>query len=51
MRKLVFYITFLTLSGQAQEINFEQNWIVDGDSLIQKKMDLKEFDVQGKDRT
>jgi hypothetical protein len=28
MRKLLFYITFLTLSGQAQEINFEQNWIV-----------------------
>ncbi len=51
MRKLVFYITFLTLSGQAQEINFEQNWIVDGDSLVQRKMDLKEFDVQGKDRT
>lgn len=51
MRKLLFYITFLTLSGQAQEINFEQNRIVDGDSLVQKKMDLKEFDLQGKDHT
>lgn len=51
MRKFLLYITLTSLPGQAQEINFEQNWIVDRDSLVQKKMDLKEFDVQGKDRT
>ena len=51
MRKFLLYITLTSLPGQAQEINFEQNWIVDRDSLVQRKMDLKEFDLRGKDRT
>ena len=28
MRKFLLYITLTSLPGQAQEINFEQNWIV-----------------------
>ena len=42
---------FIFLPTFGQDINFVQNTIYNGDSLVQRKMNLKEFDVQGKDRT
>lgn len=42
---------FIFLPTFGQDINFVQNTIYNGDSLVQRKMNLKEFDVQGKDHT
>jgi len=48
---ILVFISLSCLSINSQEIIFECNRIVEGDSLVQRKMDLKEFDVQGKERT
>ena len=52
MNKIVlFVVTVFCLPALGQKISFEQNGIYGKDSLEQRKMEFREFDLQGKDRT
>lgn len=52
MNKIVFFVvTIFCLPALGQKISFEQNGIYGKDSLEQRKMEFREFDLQGKDHT